>query len=344
MRSIPLMAVSTLVLASAWACGGDGGVGPNTPPVAAFTAPTCTANVDCSFTSTSADADGTISTTTWAFGDNNTGQGVTATNRYAAAGSFNVTLTVTDNNGATGTVTHAVTVNGGTGNQNPVASFTLTSACTAGTPCGFHSTSTDPDGQPAAWQWNFGDQTALGDGEDVTHTFAAAGTFTVTLTVTDNAGGQGTSTQQVTVSPTASQDCTTATPAVNCSLVMTQRVTVKFTIVSRSCELSGNSLRIMAPRDQFVFFNLCNRAVGEEYVAKDAAGAPLVLEGGTSLALRFNQGTASPGNPPTGDPGIEISGSFPNWTLNIDDGGAAGTQGEPDFNDAVVSVTATLAP
>ncbi|HMH57028.1 MAG TPA: hypothetical protein VK535_12290, partial [Gemmatimonadales bacterium] len=63
------MAVSTLILAGAWACGGDSGVGPNTPPVAAFTAPTCTPAVPCQFTDASTDADGTISTRSWDFGD-----------------------------------------------------------------------------------------------------------------------------------------------------------------------------------------------------------------------------------------------------------------------------------
>ena len=323
------------------ACGGGDNVGPNTPPVASFTAPTCTVSTVCSFTSTSTDADGTISTTVWDFGNTLTGSGVTATTTFATAGTFQVKLTVTDNGGATHSVTIPVTV-GATANQLPVASFVLP-ACIAGTPCGFHSSSTDADGQILVTEWAFGD-TETGEGVDVTHTYAAAGPVTVTLTVTDNLGGIGTATQPLTVSPAASQDCTTSGTVVDCSLGMTARVTVKLTIVSRSCELSGNSLRTTSPRDQSIFFNLCNRPVGEEYVVKDAAGAPLVLAAGTSLDLRFNQGTADPQDPPTGDPGIRITGNYPNWTLNIDDGGAAGTAGEPDFNDAVVSVQATLAP
>ena len=326
------------------ACGGGDNVGPNTPPVAAFVAPACTVNVPCSFTSTSTDADGTISTTAWDFGNGQTPTGVTASATFATAGTAQVKLTVTDNSGATGTVTNPVTV-GATANQLPVASFAPPTDCVAGTPCGFASTSTDPDGDIAlaTFAWNFGDL-GTGDGPNATHTYAAAGTNTVTLTVTDAAGGVGTATQQVIVAPAASQDCTTSGTVVDCSLGMSARVTVKLTIVSRSCELSGNSLRATSPRDQSIFFNLCNRPVGEEYVVKDAAGAPLVFAAGTSLDLRFNQGTADPQDPPTGDPGIQITGSYPNWTLNIDDGGAAGTQGEPDFNDAVVSVQATLAP
>jgi PKD repeat protein len=351
MRSIRLMTVSTLILAGAWACGDGGGVGPNTPPVAAFTAPTsCTPNVPCQFTDASTDADGTISTRSWDFGDASAAvPDQNPLHSFAAAGTFQVKLTVTDNNGATGTVTNAVTV-GAAGNLPPTASFVLVdpTGCTAGTPCGFHSTSTDADGQITTTHWDFGDQQS-GDGADATHTYAAAGTFTVILTVTDNQGAPGTSTQQLTVSPAASTDCTTSTLSsgqrvVNCSLGITQRSTVKFTLVSRSCELAGNTLRMTAPRDQFVFFNICTRAVGEFYVAKDASGADLVIDAGTSLGLRFGQGTADPGDPASGDPGIQISGSFPNWTLNIDDGGNAGAEGEPDFDDAVISVTATLAP
>src|SRR5215216_3091288 len=70
MRSIPLMAVSTIVLATAWACGGDGGnVEPNTPPTAAFTVPSCTAGTACTFTDGSTDTDGSIASRTWDFGD-----------------------------------------------------------------------------------------------------------------------------------------------------------------------------------------------------------------------------------------------------------------------------------
>ena len=352
MRSIPLMAVSTLVLASAWACGGDNGTGPNTPPVAAFTAPACVAGTPCNFTDASTDADGTISTRTWDFGDGNTGSGATATNTYAAAGTYQVKLTVTDNGGASDDQTNAVTVTGGTGGgQAPISSFDLPQDCTAGTPCGFHSTSTDPDGDitQATFSWNFGDQSQPGSGADATHTFAQAGTYTVTLNVTDAQGLSASSNQQLTVTPAASQDCTTSalpsgTRIVSCALTVTQRSTVKFTVQSRSCQLAANQLRVTSPRDQYIFFNLCTRPVGTEQTLNDTNGSPLVLDAGTQFAFRFEQGTGGPTDPATGDPGIQIEGTYPNWTLKIDDGGAPGTPGEPDFNDAIVSVTATTAP
>jgi PKD repeat protein len=335
----------TLTLASA--CGDGGGTEPppNRPPVAAFNE-VCT-QLSCVFTDASIDPDGnnTITGWSWAFGDNTTAnvQNPPA-HLYAEAGAKTVVLTVTDNAGATNTLTKTVTVNAGPANQLPVASFDLATSCTAGTPCGFHSTSIDPDGDIAlaTFAWNFGD---LGteEGPDATHTYDAAGTYTVTLTVTDVAGGIGTATEQVIVAPAASQDCTTTGTVVDCSLTVTQQVTVKFTMVSRACELTGNRLELTAPSQQTIFFNLCNRAPGEEYTIRDGAGAPLRIPAGTALGIRFTQGTADPGDPASGDPGIEVDGSYPNWTLRIDDGGNAGAAGEPDFDDAVISVQATLA-
>jgi PKD repeat protein len=343
MRSIRLLAAATFILVLGSGCGGDGGVGPGTAPVASFTAPTCTPTVACTFTSTSTDADGTISTQTWDFGDGNTGSGATASNIFATANTYNVKLTVTDNSGLTGTVTNPVIVGAGS-NTPPTAEFDLP-ACTAGTPCGFHSGATDADGTiaPTDTRWNFGDASAEETGIDVTHTFATANTYNVVLTVTDNAGGTGTVTHALTVTPAASQDCTTAGTRVNCSLGITQRSTVKITIVSEDCELAGDKLtiNIFGQAEQTAFFNLCNRSVGEEYIVKDATGtSPLVFQAGTTLPLRFHQGPQG-NNPPVSDPGVRITGSYPNWTLNIDDGGAAGTPGEPDFNDVVLSVQAT---
>ncbi|WP_166784444.1 PKD domain-containing protein [Cryobacterium sp. TMT1-2-1] len=86
-----------------------GAVASNAAPVAAFTssANALTATVNGSG---STDADGTIASYAWTFGDGATATGVTASHTYAAAGTYQVTLTVTDNAGATGTVGHALTV------------------------------------------------------------------------------------------------------------------------------------------------------------------------------------------------------------------------------------------
>jgi PKD repeat protein len=81
----------------------------NVPPVARFTSTTSdlTASLNAS---TSTDSDGTISSYSWDYGDTTTGTGASPTHTYTTANTYQVTLTVTDNNGATNAVTHPVTV------------------------------------------------------------------------------------------------------------------------------------------------------------------------------------------------------------------------------------------
>ncbi|WP_223692385.1 LamG domain-containing protein [Leifsonia poae] len=157
---------------------------PNQAPVAAFTS--TVSNLSVAFDgSGSADPDGTVASYAWDFGDGTTGTGVNPTHVYATAGAFTVTLTVTDNLGLAGTpVQHQVTTVAPP-NQAPVASFTATPNGLAVAVDG--SASSDPDGTVASYAWNFGDG-ATGTGSTASHTYAAGGTFTITLTVKDNLG------------------------------------------------------------------------------------------------------------------------------------------------------------
>jgi PKD repeat protein len=184
---------------------GGGGGGTNQSPVARLGAASYsgTAGAAVSFDgSTSSDPDGSIASYAWNFGDGATGTGATASHTYAAAGSFTVTLTVTDNQGAQGSITAPVTISAGGGgsDQPPVARLAASYNGTAGTPVAFDAgSSSDPDGTIAAYDWNFGDG-ATGTGVTASHTYAAAGSFTVTLTVTDNQGVQNAATAPVTIS------------------------------------------------------------------------------------------------------------------------------------------------
>ncbi len=84
-------------------------VGPNVPPAAAFT-PSC-GGLTCAVNGTaSTDPDGTITSYAWTFGDGATATGPTASHAYAAAGTYSVGLTVTDNRGGTATASQSVTV------------------------------------------------------------------------------------------------------------------------------------------------------------------------------------------------------------------------------------------
>lgn len=81
----------------------------NQAPSASFTV-ACT-NLTCSFNgSGSSDADGTIAGYAWRFGDGGSAQGVQVSHAYAAAGTYQVTLSVTDTGGLAGSQTNSVTV------------------------------------------------------------------------------------------------------------------------------------------------------------------------------------------------------------------------------------------
>ena len=71
---------------------------PNQPPAADFTS-ICN-GLDCNFTSTSSDPDGSVASYAWTFGDGGTSTLPSPSHTYAAGGSYPVSLTVTDNQGA----------------------------------------------------------------------------------------------------------------------------------------------------------------------------------------------------------------------------------------------------
>ncbi|WP_304504479.1 PKD domain-containing protein [Allobranchiibius sp. GilTou73] len=180
-----------------------GGVVPNQPPVAAFTS--SVNNLNASFDgSGSSDPDGTVASYSWNFGDNSTaGTGVNPTHAYLSAGTYTVTLTVTDNQGATNSVSHTVTVTAPPVNQPPVAAFTSSVNNLNASFDG--SGSSDPDGTVASYSWNFGDNSTAGTGVNPTHAYTSAGTYTVTLTVTDNQGATNSVTHSITVTAPVNQ-------------------------------------------------------------------------------------------------------------------------------------------
>ena len=169
---------------------------PNTPPAAVITLNTPNSG-DVPFEvralgGHSSDPDGTIAQWKWSFGDGSPDAStMDVAHIYTSPGQYVLTLTVTDNRGATATATQAIVVN--YANKPPTASITV--SATEGTVplnVAFAGSGTDPEGGQLSFHWVFGDGEE-GDGRAINHTFSTQGDYTVRLIVTDDAGKQGTS-------------------------------------------------------------------------------------------------------------------------------------------------------
>lgn len=186
--------------------GGSGGT--NQPPVARPGGPySGTVGVPVAFSGTaSSDADGTIVSYNWNPGDGGSPlTGPTPSKSYGTAGSFTVTLTVTDDAGATAVATTTVTITapggGGGGNQPPVARPGGPYTAQVGVPMALDgSASSDPDGSIASFSWAPGGGLPALTGPRPTATYTVPGTYSVTLTVTDNAGATASAVTTVIVS------------------------------------------------------------------------------------------------------------------------------------------------
>ncbi len=80
----------------------------------------------------------------------------------------------------------------------PVADAGPDQTVLVGVPLAFQGSGSDPDGEITAWHWDFGDNSADA-GQTVSHVFVLAGTYIVTLTVTDNDGLAASDDAHVTV-------------------------------------------------------------------------------------------------------------------------------------------------
>jgi PKD repeat protein len=174
----------------------------------------------------STDPDGTIASYAWDLGNGQTGTGSAIQATYTEAGSYTVTLTVTDDRGATASQTLVIDVSEDS-NIAPGADFTADpESGTVPLTVNFDgSASADVDGTIASYAWNFGNGQNGSGVVPAAATYNFPGTYTVTLTVTDNKGATGTATKTITVSPPPNQapsGTITATPTTGSAPLLVQ--------------------------------------------------------------------------------------------------------------------------
>jgi PKD repeat protein len=318
-----------LLLGLAAGCGDSNGPNPdpdNTPPTADFTW-ACT-DLACTFTNLSSDADGTVTASAWDFGDDERSQNPNPSHTYPAGDDFQVTLTVTDDDGEEGTVTKTVAVTepapGG-----PVAAFSVT--CFS-LDCTFVDQSVDSDGGTIqSWSWEFGDGQVSTEQNPPVHRYDVTELtqFTAKLTVTDDDGLSSTKTASFTVAPSASLTCN----GVACVLTLEDDAVVTVTLESRECTARNNTFRITQPAEEVLITDGCYEpAVGTTWALNNGEA----YSAGTDLNAEVISGSLKLET----DPALRVVGAYPEWTLEFDDGEDA-TPPEPDFNDLILTITAT---
>src|SRR6266536_567818 len=180
---------------------------PNQPPTAAFGS-SCN-GLTCSFTSASSDPDGSIASYAWTFGDGGTATSQNPSHPYGAGGTYTVTLTVTDSQGATGNVSHSVTVSAPPPpTQPPTVNAGPDETVLIGALYSLTASFSDPDHDgPWTYTIDWGDGSSSRGSASSEGSFGAShsyltllpATYTVTVPVVDSHGNRGSDTKVVKV-------------------------------------------------------------------------------------------------------------------------------------------------
>ncbi|RLF59258.1 MAG: hypothetical protein DRN27_03200, partial [Thermoplasmata archaeon] len=169
----------------------------NTAPVASFswspTNPTTQDNIN--FIDLSSDYDGVVVSWYWDFDDGNYSSAQYPSHQYPENGVYNVTLTISDDDGAVDATTRSLEVF----NVAPVANFSVSSDNVSTFDIiSFTDSSSDIDGIIVNWSWDFDDGSGSYE-QNPTHNYSNDGVYIINLTVMDNDGDIGSIEKQITV-------------------------------------------------------------------------------------------------------------------------------------------------
>lgn len=179
---------------------------------------------------------GTIVSYAWEFSDGGTASGRVVSHTFSLAQTFSVTLTVTNDRGRSASSTQQVSV--GTG-STPTASFVYSpTPAVAGAEIYFDASASRAGvgHSIASYRWNWGDGETTGASSSPLqdHDYHVAGTYTVTLTVADEAGQVGTTSQTIAV--------VTGGPTADFSFVVSNPVTHTVAFDGRTSTTIGGAV------------------------------------------------------------------------------------------------------
>ncbi len=145
----------------------------------------------------SQDADGTITSYEWDFGDGNTDTGEKVSHAFSSSGDYIVELEVEDNSGVSETLTKQITVREPNNPPNPSFAISDTNP-QSGTSVSFDASNSNDDGSIESYYWSFGDGES-GEGQQASHSYRGNGTYTVKLTAVDDDGESANTTKTLVV-------------------------------------------------------------------------------------------------------------------------------------------------
>ncbi|HEX5575910.1 MAG TPA: PKD domain-containing protein [Gemmatimonadales bacterium] len=206
-------------------------------------------------------------------------------------------------------------------NAGPSADFSF--QCSA-LRCDFHDASSDDEGV-VSWTWNFGPGGSTQ--RNPFYLYSSAGTYDVSLSVTDAQGLTSTSTKKVNPkNPVVTQlscvDGSAPGGFVACTLKLEQQAGFKVVLNSSSCQAHGNVFRTTIPISGTLTDDGCYEQAGKQLTFLGP------FEAGTEISAEVVAPLLA--NPPR----LRVDGAYPVWTLTYEDGADA------DFDDMNLTLTA----